>query len=314
LSENIEETEMTYEYLYHLLAKESKLEKSKAAAIASQFSSLGSFYKTDFVQQTFVRADGTEIKLNSGQRARIEGLKKLVLHDSDVKENWIHYLSTTFIECQLKNIADFTLDKMNMNPFLLKALKLTTPEEAIRFNFYQSITRSIVTSMGNCLEQMVGHSGGQMGQKGDWFDVVKKVGNFKYWIQIKSGPNDVDKDQVSHFNRLFDLKETEKDLPCLGITYGKRDLNTVSMGHIKAYLEKWEERLLVGRELWEFVSGEKDYHDKVLNWIDEIATALLEGTSINQEIERVISRLIFEFAAKYGDGVKGLTNYINKAI
>ncbi len=204
---------------------------------------------------------------------------------------------------------------INMNPFLIRALNLKTPKEVIRFNAYQTITRSIVTSMGTSLEYMVGNSGARMGKKGEWYDVVKKIGESTYWIQVKSGPNNINKDQIEKFAEKFAKTEEEKNQYArLGIVYGKRDLDTVSIGLVKNYLKNWEEQLLVGSELWEFVSCEENYHVKVLKWIDDVATEILQNKSIDGEISRSISKLTREFVKKYGHGGAGVQKYLAESL
>ena len=303
-----------FEFLEQLIKKDAKIEKTKAAVLASQFSTLDVFKNTDFLNKKIYRGDKTEIKLNVSQRKRIEDLKKFVNPNLDIKENWIKYLAITFVETQLVNIKSLSLETMNMNPFLIKALNLKTPDEVIRFNVYQTATRSITTSMGFTLESMVGHSGARMGVKGEWYDVVKQVNNLTYWIQVKSGPNDVDKDQVVHFNSVFNKTDNKSNLAKLGIVYGKRPLNTISMNHIKKYLDSWKDRLLVGKELWDFVSDENNYHKKVLKWIEDVSSIMLHGHSINDEIEKSIVRVIKEFESKYGTGVNGVKKYINDTL
>lgn len=312
---NSDNSEEAFEFLLHLIKKEATINKGKAAALAGQFSSLGSFKQTDFLTKKFQRMDGIELKFNGEQRQRIENLKKYIFENLEVRENWIRYLAANFVETQLENIGNLSLETMNMNPFLIRALKLSTPDEVIRFNVYQTATRSIVTSMGFTIEMMVGHSGARMGEKGEWYDVVKEIDSLTYWIQVKSGPNDVDKDQVKHFSLEFDKTESKKNnLARLGITYGKRNLNTISMNHIKSYLNKWKERLLVGRELWDFVSSEKNYHSRVLKWIDEVSASLLHGKSIEQEIESSIKKITSDFESKYGKGKAGVDKYVKESM
>ena len=303
--------EDVFEFLSYVIKNEAKIEKGKAAFIASQFSRLDFFEATDFPTKEFIRMDGNKISLNREQRERLERLKVHINGAMDVKGNWIRYLADNFVKTQLKNIRDISLEKMNMNPFLIRALNLQTPEEVIRFNVYQTATRSIVTSMGFTIEKMVGHSGARMAERGQWYDVVKEAKELTYWIQVKSGPNDVDKDQVRHFSREFNkTEEVKNNLARLGIAYGKRSLNTISLTHIESYLDNWQERLLIGKELWEFVSDEKNYHKRVLRHIDEVSTTLLPGTSIEQEIENSIARIISEFESNYGKEKEGVEGYI----
>ncbi len=310
-----ENADQVLEFLEHIIRKDAKIEKNKAVSIASQFSTLSSFTDTNFKTQKILRGDKTEIILNIKQRDKIESIKKYINLKYSIRENWIKYLANAFVETQLRNLNLLSLDMMNMNPFLIKALNFKTPNEVIRFNVYQTATRSIVTSMGFTLESMVGHSGARMGQKGEWYDVVKQIKNLTYWIQVKSGPNDVDKDQVRHFNTEFNKTDTMKNnIAKLGITYGKRTLQTISMNHIRSYLDDWENRLLVGKELWDFVSEEKNYHKKILKWIDDISSQILQGHSIDKKIEEVITKIIKDFEAKYGDGKNGVDKYVEKVL
>ncbi len=215
----------------------------------------------------------------------------------------------------MKNISKLKLDDINMNPFLIKAMHLQTPQEVLRFNVYQTVSRSIVTSMGTALEYMIADSGGRRGRRGEWYDVVKKQDNQTYWIQVKSGPNNIDKDQVIAFNRRFsETAKSQKNHPRLGITYGRPNLKTVSLGLVKKYMDDWEERLLVGRELWDFMSGEKDYHKKVLSWIEKAVVADLKSESIDSMIQKAIKRLTGEFKSKYGNGKQGVQKYLDSII
>jgi len=106
-----EDAEKVFEFLYHLIRKEARIENSKSAAIASQFSTLDNFKKTDFLNTKFSRADKTEIRLNAEQRKRIQLVKKHVNPDSDIKENWIKYLANNFVETQLTNIGSLSLER-----------------------------------------------------------------------------------------------------------------------------------------------------------------------------------------------------------
>ena len=304
-----------FDFLCHII-KNTKIPYERAAAIAGQFSTLNSFVDMDFMNHVFIRdADKSEIKLSKNYREKIENVKKYVLPDKDIKENWIRYLTDIFVNRQQANIKKINLNTMNMNPFLIKALNLKTPEEVIKFNVFQTATRSIVTSMGFALENMLGHSGAKMGGKKDWYDVIKQIGSKSYWLQIKSGPNDLDKDQVIYFNNKFN--ETEKNVDKfarLGITYGKRTLDTISMNHIKSYLDNWEDKLLVGKELWDFISSKNDYHKDVLKWIEETSNVLLQNRSIEHMIQATAKNNITEFIQKYGKGEKGVQKYLDESM
>ena len=306
----------TIKFLKVILKKEGGLSESKAHELSVQFATLSAFYEADFENIKLVRGgDHTEIALNDKDRAAAQRVKKYIHPEATLKEHWIRFTAERLIRKMMDNIRAIDLEKINMNPFLIRALNLRTPQEIIRFNMYQTVTRSIVTTMGMSLEYMVGSSGARMGERGEWYDVVKEMGDLTYWIQVKSGPNNVNKDQIETFNDRFDQTEAEdNNFARLGITYGKRDAKTVSMGLVKKYMKNWKERLLVGHELWDFVSEEENYHVKVLRWIDDTASRILRTRSIAQEIDKAIEQITAEFEQKYGTGERGVEKYLNSAL
>ena len=155
----------------------------------------------------------------------------------------------------------------------------------------------------------------RLGKRGEWYDVVKHDGDKTYWIQVKAGPNNVNADQAKDFNRKFnEMEKSPGNFARLGIAYGKRDLKTVSLEIVKKYMDNWDERLLVGTELWDFVSDEKDYHLSVLRWIDLTADQMLENSSITREVESAVERLIKEFETKYGRGEQAMQKYLNSSL
>ena len=58
-------------------------------------------------------------------------------------------------------MEELELDKIDINPFLAKALSLKTADEIISFNVYQSVTRSIVTSWGMMVENFLIYAGSE---------------------------------------------------------------------------------------------------------------------------------------------------------
>ena len=67
----------------------------------------------------------------------------------------------------------------------------------------------------------------------------------------------------------------------------------------------WEQKTLVGKELWDFISENENYHTILIESIDNIANITLQNTSIVQKIEDKIKELIKIFYSNY----KGLKEY-----
>lgn len=109
-----------------------------------------------------------------------------------------------------ENISSISLDTLEegtMNPYLIKGVGLTV-DEAIEFYVWQRAGRSITTSFGSILEKSIRILSGA--KKSKWWDI--ETANNEY-ASIKSGPRDMDKDQVEHFaDRGENLKEQKEML------------------------------------------------------------------------------------------------------
>ena len=295
--------------------RKSGISKTKAGLLAGRFQSLESFKDADFGSLELKLEADKRISITEKDLANINKAKDHICPERDLVENWIKFTSHDTTKKIIRKMEELNLDDMSINPFLIRMLHLKTPKELLRFNVYQRISRSIVTIMGTSLEHMVADCGGER-VKGDWYDVTKKDAKDTYLIQVKSGPSDVNTDQMRAFNVRF--KDTvEKDPhrhPILGIAYGKPEQEAISLPMAKTYLEGYESSLLVGRELWDFMSGEKNYHRKILSWIDEAVSEDPKNRPIDIEIQKTINRLVCEFKSRYGDGEEAIQKYIDSII
>lgn len=120
------------------------------------------------------------------------------------------------------------------------------------------------------------------------------------YIEIKSGPNDLDAAQVKNYKSEIYSVERKGHKGYIGITYGKRDANTVTLNLFRQYLDNWEERTLIGTELWDYVSKNESYHEELMSMIKQTATLVLQEQSIVSLIEQRIDVLIDVFNATYG--------------
>lgn len=311
----MERSDDVFRFLSAILEKEGNFEKVKAGVIACQFSTLKAFKNADFTKPLMRGGDNTKIRINENGVRRIKSIQNNVLSKVTLNENWVRFTVRRRGSAMIDNLKSIKLENINMNPFLINMLRLKTPEEVVRFNVYQSVTRSIVTSMGTALEQMAASGQGtRLGRRGEWYDVIKKKGNSTYWIQVKSGPNNINKDQAKAFATNFENTERKNNnFARLGITYGKKDLETLSLGIVKNYMKDWKKQLLVGREFWEFVSDQKDYHSKVLCWIDS-EISKIHNRSMDVEINNLIKRILIEFKRKYGNDEKAVKKYVKESL
>ena len=319
------------EVLSYLLEKYVMFGKKRARRITELFESFESFKRYDFESPDSVLGSrrsacfGTQIE-------KLKDCQDLFNGEMEMNEIWIRCLTRVFVERQKTRIRTMGLDSINMNPFLIKALGMKTPEDVIRFYCYQALGRSIVTSFGFILEDMVIHSGAK--KEREWYDAKKEADGNTYRIQLKSGTNDIDKDQMDRFRSKFDKTEKNGQLPRLGFAYGKSGDRDALLHSIKLYLlppkirdlikahskqkrldvkdldpkqkrlvfkalEDAEKKILIGKDLWYFVSGKENYHLDVLEMISRASEDM--DLSLVSEIEARVGTLVGDFKDKYKD-------------
>lgn len=64
-------------------------------------------------------------------------------------------------------------------------------------------------------------------------------------------------------------------------------------------MNDWAQKTLVGKELWDFISGNENYHKVLVETIDTVVNSVLNNFSIVQKIEERIAELIHDFESRY---------------
>jgi hypothetical protein len=143
-----------------------------------------------------------------------------------------------------------------------------------------------------------------------WDLVKRKVGDVVSWIEVKSGPNDIDKTQILHYKEKIEEIEKRGEKGYIGETYGKRTMNTITHHHYRTSLPDWEKRTLIGRELWDFISDDPDYHKKLMLLLKEAAENILLTRNIMEEIDDCYDRALVEFNKKYQKSKDPVKDYL----
>lgn len=290
---------------------------SKGYALAEDFS-------TDY--STFREADLSRllaIKKTNGESILTENQAEVILHEKNIipknyseREAWIFFIGREFLKDQVARLSEINLDSLDINPLLARALDLKDPKQILEFNLYQTVTRSIVTSWGTTLEKLLLRCGadpfsGSKGLRaGRRPDIQKDKNGVTYFLQIKSGPNTMNVDMVQSLNELItELKKTEpKKRLLLGMTYGRRDRIS---SQIRDNLRDFDKSTLIGRELWEFISGERNFHRKMFSLLDNSSCGVLIKP-FSELLKDKIKELSIEWTNRFGskkiDDV--LENYI----
>ncbi|MHA1798238.1 MAG: PmeII family type II restriction endonuclease [Candidatus Helarchaeota archaeon] len=306
-----DDEELFQSFLKFILTHECKFSKVKAEKISNQFIDFEEFITFDFKKLKKLKSPSGRqlIRITDEEIEKIDNIikKGYVLKDLNLKENFIRAIDRDFLNRQLINISSITLEKLNPNPFLGNALNFKKVEDLIEFLVFQRAARSIVTSFGFYFEKLLISAGAIKLPKG--FDIIKIINGISHYIQVKSGTSDMDKDQILHWEKLITETELRGNRGYIGMPYGKRDSNAITISLMKSYLPEWENRTLIGKELWDFISGEKNFHLKVLMNLKISASQILNNEYILIKIREAIQRVLQEFYSKFGKNEDNIEKY-----
>ncbi|MBT4153368.1 MAG: hypothetical protein HOE53_01840, partial [Candidatus Magasanikbacteria bacterium] len=227
------------------------------------------FLKSDFTRLSLIIKSNKKRILSDLQIEDLLKVKKEYSQYTDIDVAWIAYVGRDFLKRQIEMLESISFQNMDINPFLMKVLDLNTPQSIVEFNLYQTVTRSIVTSWGNAVEKLLIRCGAtkvdkkyDTGNRGKRPDIQKKNGDKLTLIQVKSGPNTMNVGMVESLNDViqdYNVKEPNVDF-LLGMTYGTRDRIS---SQIRNNMKDFETKSLIGKEFWDFISGEKNFHKKI---------------------------------------------------
>lgn len=224
-----------------------------------------------------------------------------------IEQNFIKILTKDFIRRQVKAIGSITLEELNVNPLLCRALKLNSPEELIKFYAYSALSRSIVTSMGFLVQDLMLYSNTNVydgknypesyGTK--WDVVIEGLDGIRSYIEVKSGPNDLDKTQILAYDKAIKNVLNGNEKAFIGITYGKPDGKYVSTSILETYVDNWKSKVLIGKDLWDYISDSSSYHETLMNTIQRTAEAFLVNESLIDKIDEKINSLLNDFVSRF---------------
>lgn len=208
-----------------------------------------------------------------------------------------------FVNNGMDNIKELTAETMvkeaSINPFLVKALGITDFDSLARFYVYQRIGRSLVTGFGMIvMEHFVRTLGG--GKKGQWWDIKIPREDKILHISVKSGPRDMDKDQVVHFAREARtlIKENSSAVPLIAMCYGREPLGVIA-GTLRNEGFDPDETTLTGKELYKTLTGQPDYHIKLMELTGRVALKTLQEKKFIDIIESKVKEIAEDFKRKY---------------
>lgn len=218
------------------------------------------------------------------------------------REDEIRKLFEEFITRARDIIDELSAERMiaesAINPFLAKSLGFRDFESLTRYYVYQRISRSLVTSFGKNMEKMVKIV--MDGDKINWWDVVKETNQANYYISVKSGPRDMNKDQTVVFSQEAKkvMKNDPKAHPFIAMGYGKKAWSVITNTLDKEGLAP-ERHAYVGKELYALLSGEEKYYLRLLDFAASPDPEMTKDKTIVELIEEKVKEINNDFSNKY---------------
>src|SRR3990172_7282482 len=200
-------------------------------------------------------------------------------------------------EQKYKAIDSIQIEEMDFNPFLLKILGFETPEEIAEFMIAQRFERSPVTSYGARI-QSIAKEITERGTGVEGADICKERDGHRYYIQMKAGPNTVNKDISSEINKLLKsaIRRNSGSVALLGMTYGKRE-------RVSSVIRKYSDvDWIIGREFWEFISEDAECAKEIFDIAIELTDKVPDGGLPFRERYRAkVEALAEQIRSKYGE-------------
>lgn len=206
-----------------------------------------------------------------------------------------------FLSNRIKTIRGLKLEDLDINPFVVrlfsKELGLNDSKSIVTWLLNQRLERGTVTSGGTWLQKIAGIFCEPTGVEGA--DLMKRKGAHHHYLQVKSGPNTVDKDACRGITR--DLRSAQRRHPgsitVFGMAYGNPDRVSDIVNN---YLDC--DKKLIGKEFWEFVSDDPNCMLEIYEIAGEVGGQFRDkrGQTLAQVMNQKTQQLIAEFEAIYG--------------
>ena len=225
-----------------------------------------------------------------------------------VREIFEKFLRNRIVTIRRLSIAD-----LNINPFLVRLLAkqqgLDDPRSIVVWLLSQRLERGTVTSAGNILQAIAKLFAEGSGVEGA--DLLKTKRGRHYNIQLKSGPNTVDKDACEYISKK--LRSAQRRYPgsitLFGMAYGNPEqISSI----VSSYLDA--DQKFIGAGFWDFVADDPDCMREIYQIAGEVGEKYRDkrGQTLGEVLELKLEELVVEFESVYGKGGSEIWNNLFK--
>lgn len=206
-----------------------------------------------------------------------------------------------FLRNRIATIRSLRIADLNINPFLIRLLSkqqgLSDPRSIVAWLLSQRLERGTVTSGGTMLQEIAKLFSEGSGVEGA--DLLKSKKGRHYHIQLKSGPNIVDKEACEIISRK--LRSAQRRDPgsitVFGMAYGKPEqISSI----VNMYLDA--DHKFIGSEFWRFISDDPGCMKDIYAIAGEVGEEYRDnhGQTLSEVLEEKLEELVLEFESIYG--------------
>ena len=196
-----------------------------------------------------------------------------------------------------------------VNPFWLALIKsqldVETKQKLARFLIFYGKTKGMTGSFGSKLQEIAGEFSHEAPKKG--FHLRIKKGQKIYNVIVVSGPQHNTSNVAKYLSKMeTSKKDFPGEIPVFGICYGNKDTLKLSFGKILRTGLK-NEKIYIGKDFWQFISGDKNCRDQVLAIIEDEALKFSKSDNYDSIYDALIKQsesLEEHFSEMYGSDSK----------
>ena len=179
-----------------------------------------------------------------------------------------------YLKKQVEHFGEkINFQDMIVNPFWLALIKnqlnIETKQKLSEFLIFQGKTKGMTGTFGNKLQEIAGEFTHETPKDG--FHLRIKKGQKIYNVIVVSGPQHNTSNVAKYLSKMeASKKDLPGEIPVFGICYGNKDTLKLSFSNNLRIALK-NEKICIGRDFWQFISGDKNCRDQVLELIQDEA-------------------------------------------
>ena len=199
---------------------------------------------------------------------------------------------------RIESLDKLSLDKvlLRKNPYLFRTKNILTSEQIVRELMDAHISSNEETLFGEWLEGLAifvntrVFNGRKSGITG--IDLEMDKNNTRYLVNIKSGPNWGNSDQIKQMRSNF--VSAKRTLKTSGSSINIVCINGCCYGR-STKIDKDDHQKLCGQKFWEFISGDENFY------LDIVEPLGHKAKERNQEFANAYARRLNLFTREFGN-------------